>query len=33
VVVAKESLPGGRKVIKCYFEAAGVVRLIEQASP
>jgi hypothetical protein len=31
VVVAKESLPGGRKVIKCYFEAVGVVRLIEQA--
>lgn len=31
VVVAKETLPGGRKVIKCYFEAVGVVRLIEQA--
>jgi hypothetical protein len=31
VVVAKEELPGGRKVIKCYFEDAGVVRLIEQA--
>lgn len=31
VVVAKESLPGGRHVIKCYFEGAGVVRLIEQA--
>ncbi|MCB1182110.1 hypothetical protein KDM41_01670 [bacterium] len=31
VVVAKEDLPGGRKVIKCYFEDAGVVRLIEQA--
>jgi hypothetical protein len=33
VVVAKEDLPGGRKVIKCYFEDAGVVRLIEQAAP
>jgi len=31
VVVAKEELPGGRKIIKCYFEEAGVVRLIEQA--
>lgn len=31
VVVAKEDLPGGRKVVKCYFEDAGVVRLIEQA--
>ncbi len=31
VVVAKESLPGGRRVIKCYFESAGVVRLIEEA--
>ncbi len=31
VVVAKEELPGGRKIIKCYFEDAGVVRLIEQA--
>ncbi len=31
VVVAKENLPGGRKIIKCYFEGAGVVRLIEQA--
>jgi len=31
VVVAKEDLPGGRHVIKCYFEDAGVVRLIEQA--
>ncbi len=31
VVVAKENLPGGRKIIKCYFEDAGVVRLIEQA--
>jgi len=30
VVVAKEELPGGRSVIKCYFEKAGVVRLIEQ---
>lgn len=31
VVVAKEELPGGRRIIKCYFEDAGVVRLIEQA--
>lgn len=31
VVVAKEKLPGGRQVIKVYFEEAGVVRLIEQA--
>ncbi len=31
VVVAKEELPGGRQVIKVYFEEAGVVRLIEQA--
>ena len=31
VVVDKESLPGGRRVIKCYFAEAGVVRLIEQA--
>lgn len=31
VVVAKEELPGGRLVIKVYFEEAGVVRLIEQA--
>jgi len=31
VVVAKEDLPGGRKVVKCYFGEAGVVRLIEQA--
>jgi len=31
VVVAKEKLPGGRQVIKCYFEEAGVVRLIEKA--
>lgn len=31
VVVAKETLPGGRQVIKVYFEEAGVVRLIEQA--
>jgi hypothetical protein len=30
-VVGKESLPGGRQVIKCYFEEAGVVRLIEKA--
>jgi hypothetical protein len=31
VVVAKEKLPGGRNIIKCYFETAGVVRLIEMA--
>ena len=31
VVVAKEALPGGRNIIKCYFEEAGVVRLIEEA--
>jgi hypothetical protein len=31
VVVAKEDLPGGRQVIKCYFAEAGVVRLIENA--
>ena len=31
VVVSKEVLPGGRNIIKCYFEEAGVVRLIEQA--
>jgi hypothetical protein len=31
VVVAKEDLPGGRRVIKCYFGEAGVVRLIENA--
>lgn len=31
VVVAKENLPGGREVIKVYFEEAGVVRLIEKA--
>ena len=31
VVVAKEELPGGRQVIKCYFSGAGVVRLIEKA--
>jgi len=31
VVVAKEKLPGNRQVIKCYFEGAGVVRLIEMA--
>ncbi len=32
VVVAKEELPGGRQVIKCFFEEAGVVRLIENAA-
>jgi hypothetical protein len=31
VVVAKEVLPGGRRVIKCWFQGAGVVRLIENA--
>ena len=31
VVVAKEPLPGGRRIIKCYFGSAGVVRLIEKA--
>jgi hypothetical protein len=31
VVVGKEALPGGRRVIKCYFAGAGVVRLIEEA--
>ena len=31
VVVAKEPLPGGRRIIKCYFGTAGVVRLIEEA--
>lgn len=31
VVVGKETLPGGRRVIKCYFTSAGVVRLIEEA--
>ncbi len=30
VVVAKEDLPGGRKVVKTYFEKVGVIRLIEQ---
>lgn len=31
VVVAKEALPGGRRVVKCWFQGAGVVRLIENA--
>lgn len=31
VVVAKERLPGGRRVVKCWFQGAGVVRLIENA--
>lgn len=31
VVVAKEALPGGRRAIKCWFQGAGVVRLIENA--
>lgn len=29
IVVAKEALPGGRRIIKCWFQGAGVVRLIE----
>jgi hypothetical protein len=32
VVVAKESLPGGRLAVKVFFEKAGIVRLIEQAA-
>lgn len=32
VVVAKESLPGGRLAVKVFFEKVGIVRLIEQAS-
>ncbi|MBM4130812.1 hypothetical protein FJ250_07255 [bacterium] len=31
IVVAKEALPGGRRVVKCWFQGAGVVRLIENA--
>jgi len=31
IVVAKEVLPGGRRAIKCFFQGAGVVRLIENA--
>ncbi len=31
IVVAKEALPGGRRIIKCWFQGAGVVRLIENA--
>ena len=31
IVLAKEDLPGGRQVIKCFFAEAGVVRLIEKA--
>lgn len=31
IVVAKEALPGGRRVIKCWFHDAGIVRLIENA--
>lgn len=31
IVVGKEILPGNRRVIKAYFQEAGVVRLIEQA--
>jgi len=32
IVVAKESLPGKRSVIKVFFERTGIVRLIEQAA-
>ncbi len=32
IVVAKERLPGGRKAVKVFFDGAGVVHLIEQAS-
>jgi len=32
IVVAKESLPGGRQAVKVYFEEAGVVHLIEKAA-
>ncbi len=31
IVVGKESLPGGRRVVKVFFQEAGVIRLIEQA--
>ncbi len=31
VVVAKETLPGNRNIVKVYFETAGVIRLIEKA--
>jgi hypothetical protein len=31
IVVAKESLPGGRRIIKVFFDHAGTVRLIEEA--
>jgi hypothetical protein len=31
LVVAKETLSGGRRAVKVYFEKAGVVHLIEQA--
>jgi hypothetical protein len=31
VVVAKESLPGHRRIAKVYFEKNGIVRLIESA--
>ena len=31
IVVGKEQLPGGRLVIKVFFQESGVVRLIEQA--
>jgi hypothetical protein len=31
VVVAKESLPGQRRIAKVYFEKNGIVRLIESA--
>ena len=32
IVVAKESLPGGRKAVKVFFEEVGVMHLIEQAA-
>ena len=32
IVVAKESLPGGRRAVKVYFDTAGLVHLIEQAA-
>jgi hypothetical protein len=32
VVVAKETLPGNRKIVKVYFEKTGIVRLIEAAA-
>jgi len=32
VVVAKETLPGNRRIVKVFFEKTGVVRLIEEDS-